>query len=386
MLGKTNIYRKRALWKLMLLLLAVTIGLGSLFYTNTLIEELKEEEKEIVRHWAEATGLVAGTEDDNMLAFLVSIIEENNTVPVIWVDSDDNIKSHINFNPSRTVETGYLEEQLAKMKETTVPIEIDIGENEKDYIYYKESIILTKLIYYPYVQLMIIVTFIVIAYFAFSMSRKAEQNQVWVGMSKETAHQLGTPTSSLAGWAELLRSDFPESRISSELERDVKRLEKITDRFSKIGAKPELKDENLGFVINQGLEYLKSRSGKRIDFRIEDTGKNIIVPLNAVLFEWVLENLCKNAIDAMNGEGTINIRISETPVKVYIDIEDSGKGVPKSVQKRIFEPGYTTKERGWGLGLSLTKRIIEMYHNGKVFVRQSDMDRGSVFRIVLNKG
>jgi len=385
MFGGANIYRKKTIWKLILLLVAALIGLGSLFYTNTLIEELKEEEKEIVRHWAEATGLVASTDGDDILTFLVSIIEENNIIPVIWVDAENNIKSHINFHPSQAEVPGYLEDQLAKMKETTEPIEIDIGNGEKDYIYYKESIILTKLIYYPYVQLMIIIMFIAIAYFAFSMSRKAEQNQVWVGMSKETAHQLGTPTSSLAGWAELMKTDFPDNRISDELARDVIRLEKITDRFSKIGSKPELKDENLVMVINQSLEYLKSRSGTRVEFTIEEADSEIIVPLNTVLFEWVLENLCKNAIDAMNGEGRIVIRTTESSGKVVLDIEDTGKGIQKSAQKNIFKPGYTTKERGWGLGLSLTKRIIEFYHGGKIFIKHSEPGKGSIFRIILHK-
>ena len=385
MFGGANIYRRKTIWKLVLLLVAASIGLGSLFYTNTLIEELKEEEKEIVRHWAEATGLVAKTDGDEILTFLVSIIEENNIIPVIWVDAGDNIKSYINFNPSRVEVPGYLEEQLAKMKETSEPIEIDIGGEETDYIYYKESIILTKLIYYPYIQLLIIITFIAIAYVAFSMSRKAEQNQVWVGMSKETAHQLGTPTSSLAGWAELMKRDLPDNPVSDELARDVVRLEKITDRFSKIGSKPELKDENLVMVIHQSLEYLKSRSGTRIEFIIEEADKEIMVPLNRVLFEWVLENLCKNAIDAMSGEGRIVIRTAESSGRVIMDIEDTGKGMPKSAYKSIFKPGYTTKERGWGLGLSLTKRIIEFYHDGKIFVKQSDPGKGSVFRIILHK-
>ncbi len=383
MRSESNIYRRRVIWKLALLSLAVFIGLGSLLFTDRLIDQLKEEEKEIVRHWAEATSLIDTYEDDQILAFLFSIIEKNNAIPVILVDSEGKIKDHRNFNPTKASNPGYLEEQLRKIKAKTDPIIIEIGNGERDYIYYKESTILTKLMYYPYIQLFVIMMFISISYFAFSMSRKAEQNQVWVGMSKETAHQLGTPTSSLAGWAELIKDQYPESNIPDELAMDVQRLEKITERFSKIGSQPELKEEDLAGVLARSIEYLRLRSGPRVEIEIDNSNNEIILPLNTVLFEWVIENLCKNSIDAMNGSGKILIKVTSGQDKVILDVSDTGKGIPKSAQKRIFKPGYTTKQRGWGLGLSLAKRIVEIYHAGKIFVRHSDQGRGTTIRIVL---
>jgi signal transduction histidine kinase len=276
--------------------------------------------------------------------------------------------------------------QVKKIREKNKPIRIDLENGHFNLIYYKDSIILTMLMYYPYTQLGIIIFFIFVSYLAFRSSRKAEQNQVWVGMSKETAHQLGTPTSSLAGWIEILQNNYPEVSITGELARDVERLEKVTERFSRIGSKPLLTKENIVLLIARTVDYLKSRTSSKVKFIDDFSSKNdIMVPVNSALFEWVIENVSKNAIDAMEGTGEITIRVAETEKNALIDISDTGKGIPKSAFNKIFNPGFTTKQRGWGLGLSLAKRIIEEYHNGKIFVRHSEVGKGSCIRIVMNK-
>jgi signal transduction histidine kinase len=277
--------------------------------------------------------------------------------------------------------------ELARMKEKNHPIIIDFGDGQINRIYYRDSIILRKLTYYPYVQLSIIILFIMVSYLAFSSSRKAEQNQVWVGMSKETAHQLGTPTSSLAGWIEILQIKHPEISITEELSKDLERLEKVAERFSKIGSRPDLTRGNIIAIINQTIDYLKSRTSSKVVIKINSgTLKDMFIPINSALFSWVIENVCKNAIDAITGDGEINIRISEEEQIVIIDISDNGKGISKSAFKRIFKPGYTTKKTGWGLGLSLAKRIIEEYHDGKIFVKHSEIGKGTIIRIVMKKG
>ncbi len=381
-----NIYRRKIIWKLTLLLMAVFIGVSSLLYTSSLVDQLKEEEREKVEHWAEAIQLVEISNQDEVLNLLSSIIEANNTVPVILCDENEVIRGHRNFDPVKSSDVTYMKEQLQRLKSRMDPIVISFGENMKSYIYYSESTILKKLRFYPFIQLLIIVFFISLAYYGFSVSRKAEQNQVWVGMSKETAHQLGTPTSSLAAWVEIIKEKLPESDLHLELGKDVERLEKITERFSKIGSIPELYSTNIVEIITHSVEYLKSRSGSRIIFETNyHKQSNIVVALNVSLFEWVMENLFKNAIDAMNGIGTIKVDVRDNPLSVIIDVSDTGKGITKSAFKNIFKPGYSTKERGWGLGLSLSKRIIEFYHHGKIFVRSSEPGKGSCIRIILNK-
>lgn len=379
-----DIYRRKTIWKFLLLIFAVIIGLGSLLYTHNLVDVLKNEERKKAELLARTFRMLINSSEDEEYGFLFSIIENNTTIPVILADEDDNIIGFHNFDTLKLKDPSYLTDQLSRLKEKSEPIVIDYGGGSKNFIYYKDSIILTRLTYYPYVQLAVIIMFISIAYFAFSMSRKAEQNRVWVGMSKETAHQLGTPTSSLSALSELISSKYPGTTISRELNRDVERLEKITQRFSKIGSVPELKSENILSIINSSLEYLKLRSSSRITFTIENNiPEDTSIPLNAPLFEWVIENVCKNAIDAMNGEGSILIRLSGNNELLVIDISDTGKGIPKAAQKNIFKPGYTTKARGWGLGLSLSQRIIELYHNGKIFVKHSEPLKGSTIRIIL---
>jgi len=369
-----------------LLLFAVLIGMGSLIYTENLVRKLKKEERKNVELWAEATKLISLPATTQNVEFLSLIIDNNNTVPVILTDESDNIIDARNFSSERIGDKKYLIKNLNKIKEKNQPITITLENGHYNLIYYKDSIILTMLRYYPYIQFGIIIFFILVSYLAFRSSRKADQNQVWVGMSKETAHQLGTPTSSLAGWIEILQQKHPEISITKELSLDVERLEKVTERFSRIGSKPALASENIIEIISRTIDYLKLRTSSKVKIII-DYNRNIkiFVPLNPALFEWVIENVFKNAVDSMEGSGVITVRITETEKQALIDISDTGKGIPKSAFNKIFNPGFTTKQRGWGLGLSLAKRIIEEYHNGKIFVRHSEVGKGSCIRIMMNK-
>jgi len=381
-----KIFRFKTFGKFFLLLFAVLIGMGSLIYTENLVRKLKVEERKNIELWAEATRLLSLPDTSQNVEFLSTIIENNNTVPVILTDETDSIISSRNFDSHKTKDQNYIRKELRKIKEENKPIINNLENGHFNLIYYKDSIILTMLIFYPYIQLGLIILFILVSYLAFRSSRKAQQNQVWVGMSKETAHQLGTPTSSLAGWIEILQNKYPDISITGELARDVERLEKVTERFSRIGSKPSLTRENIVSIVTQTIEYLKSRASSKVRF-IYDSGnkKEIFVPVNPALFEWVIENVSKNAIDAMEGSGEITIRIAETEKHALIDISDTGKGIPKSAFNKIFNPGFTTKQRGWGLGLSLAKRIVEEYHNGKIFVRHSEVGKGSCIRIIMNK-
>ena len=380
------IYRHKTLGKLFLLLFAVFIGLGSLIYTRNLVKKLKIEERENVELWAEATKLLSLSDTNQNIDFLSSIIDNNNTVPVILTDESDSIIGYRNFDSEKIKDPRYFEKTLNKIKEKNNPIVITLGNNHFNLIYYKDSIILTMLIFYPYIQLGIIILFVLVSYLAFSSSQKAEHNQVWVGMSKETAHQLGTPTSSLAGWIEILQQKYPDISITKELAIDVKRLEKVTERFSRIGSTPALTNDNIIEIITRTIDYLKLRTSSKVRFNINyNKDKKVVIPVNSALFEWVIENVLKNAIDAMEGKGEINIGISDTEKNALIDISDTGKGIPKSAIKKIFNPGFTTKHRGWGLGLSLAKRIIEDYHNGRIFIRNSEVGKGSCIRIIINK-
>lgn len=381
-----GIYNRKFWMKLFLLLLASVIGIGSLYYTNILVEELKIEEQKKIEIWAEATKQLGSSDmTDKNFDFLLKVIQNNQTVPVILTDSADNIISYRNFDSIKSLDTSYLKAQLKMIKLKNERIVIDIGKQNKNYIYYKDSYILQQLSVYPYIQLGVILIFILVAYFAFSSSRKAEQNQVWVGLTKETAHQLGTPLSSLMAWYELLKEETPENPHVQEMFKDIKRLESITERFSKIGSNSPLQKENLCNAVENTVNYLRSRVSKNVTIDIDCSDRDIEVPLIRSLFEWVIENLCKNAVDAMAGSGSIQIVIVEKKNKIQIDVIDSGKGIQKSKFKTIFKPGYTTKKRGWGLGLSLVKRIVEKYHRGKIFVYNSQIGKGTDIRILLPK-
>lgn len=379
-----SIYSRKQWWKFFILLIAISIGVSSLYYTSVLVKKLSIEERKKIELWAEATKQLGEADiSEKDFSFLLQVIQNNNTVPVILTDSMPNILSYRNLDSLKATDTNYLKEQLAQMKLEKKPIIIYIDKNSKNYIYYQDSYLLKQLTYYPYIQLGVIILFIIVAYLAFSASRKAEQNQVWVGLTKETAHQLGTPTSSLMAWVELIKDKLKETELINELQKDVKRLEIITERFSKIGSNPSLKSTNLNNLLLSAIEYLKNRTSDKINYIIQLPEEDIIIPLSKSLFEWVIENLCKNAIDAITERGSITIIIKKVKRKIIIDITDTGKGIPKSKFKTIFKPGYTTKTRGWGLGLSLSKRIIENYHKGKIFVLNSEPDKGSTFRIIL---
>jgi len=325
--------------------------------------------------------------DDLIKSFISEVAVNSASVPVLYTDSTKiNVIASGNIDSLKIKDSTFLKTSLISMAEHNQPIEVEFGDGTKNYIFYQESKLLTQLKYYPYVMFSIFGLFLLIAYLLFSTARKVEQNQVWVGMAKETAHQLGTPLSSLIAWLEYLRSKGLEPETANEIEKDVKRLETITERFSKIGSVPKLDKVNLISVLNNSVNYIKLRSSKNVVFTVDtENQKEIIAQLNIPLFEWVIENLCRNAVDAMNGNGAINISISDQTQFVYIDVSDTGKGIPKSKYKTVFEPGFTTKQRGWGLGLSLTKRIIENYHSGKIFVKNSELGKGTTFRIVLNK-
>ena len=380
-----DIYTRKKTWKFWLLIFAIIIGIFSLFVTNSLVKSLAYEEKKKIEIWAYATNQMVNISDDGNFSLAIKVMESNENIPIILADENDSILNYRNLNPINEITDEYLQKQLAIMKEQNEPIEIQVFEDYKQLLYYKDSILLTRLKYYPMFQLGLITLFMFIAYLAFSSARKAEQNQVWAGMAKETAHQLGTPLSSLMAWVELLKSKEETKDMVLEMEKDVARLETITDRFSKIGSKPTLEDENIVQVVEEATNYLKSRLPEKVLIELHSEKSSIIVPVSVVLLNWVIENICKNAVDAMKGEGLIKIEMEEDESHVKIQINDTGKGIEPELISSIFKPGVTSKKRGWGLGLSLSKRIIEEYHKGKIFVKSSVEGKGTTFSVLLQK-
>ncbi len=380
-----DIYTRKKTWKFWLLIFAIIIGIFSLFVTNSLVKSLAYEEKKKIEIWAYATNQMVNISDDGNFSLAIKVMESNENIPIILADENDSILNYRNLNPIKEITDEYLQKQLAIMKEQNEPIEIQVFEDYKQLLYYKDSILLTRLKYYPMFQLGLITLFMFIAYLAFSSARKAEQNQVWAGMAKETAHQLGTPLSSLMAWVELLKSKEETKDMVLEMEKDVARLETITDRFSKIGSKPTLEDENIVQVVEEATNYLKSRLPEKVLIELHSEKPSIIVPVSVVLLNWVIENICKNAVDAMKGEGLIKIEMEEDESHVKIQINDTGKGIEPELISSIFKPGVTSKKRGWGLGLSLSKRIIEEYHKGKIFVKSSVEGKGTTFSVLLQK-
>ena len=380
-----DIYSKKQRWKQILLIAAILIGMSSLWYTNRLVNQIEITERQKMQLWAEAVRNVASADLESELAFSFSVIESNMHIPVILTDSEGQILGNKNLDSTILDDSSYLYRQLEHAQEENDSLVINLGAGEYQLLFYRDSIVLRKLIYFPYVQLGVIMLFIIVSYIAFSISRKAEQNEVWTGLTKEAAHQLGTPISSLMGWMELLgETDLNPSTIT-EMQKDTNRLEKITDRFSKIGSKPALKDADLSAILTESLEYMKTRGPKSIEYLLDLPSKPIVHKLNVTLFEWVIENLCKNATDAIKENGRVIVHAVETEESVIVDVEDTGGGIAKSRFRTVFKPGYTTKKRGWGLGLSLSKRIIESYHNGKIFVLSSDPNDSTIIRIILKK-
>jgi signal transduction histidine kinase len=380
-----ELYNRKRWWKFLLVVGALAIGGTSLFFTNKLSQELRLEETRKMELWAKANRQFTMPDvNDQSLALVFDIIQNNTTVPLIIADSNDTIYFHRNISLPERNDKAALEKELVRMKNDKEPIPIDLGNGEMQYIYYSDSILLRKLRLFPVVQLLVVILFVALAYWAFSAARRWEQDQVWVGMAKETAHQLGTPTSSLLGWVELLSLKQIEPSLVQEMQHDITRLQTITARFSKIGARPELETIDLRTLLSHTVQYLSRRISSSI--HIELPPKETPTPMvkvNRPLFEWVIENLTKNAADALEGQGTISIHWGTLRRKVFIDVADTGKGIARQYHKTVFKPGYTTKKRGWGLGLTLARRIVEDYHKGQIMVRESTPGKGTTFRITL---
>ncbi|MDQ3393926.1 MAG: ATP-binding protein [Bacteroidota bacterium] len=391
-----NLYQNKFALKVTIIAISIIIGFVSIYYTNLLVEELKEREKRLIELYANTLEYTVNENNNDNLAFIFQeIIVGNNSIPVIV--TDENGVPAFDKNIEYPGSSGEAEKKLILARELEVmrqehdPIVItfknQLGEvYNHQFVYYRNSNLLNQLTYYPYVQLSVIAVFALLAYLAFSYSKSAEQNRVWVGLAKETAHQLGTPLSSLMAWVEFFKSEphYKDSGIVEELNKDIKRLDMITSRFSNIGSVPVLKEENIYDAILEIVDYLIPRISTKVKININTKTPGQKAMINKPLFDWVIENLSKNAVDAMSGVGTININISsENHDKVIVDISDTGKGIPKSKLKQVFQPGFTTKKRGWGLGLTLVKRIIENYHKGKIFVKSSEVDNGTTFRIIL---
>lgn len=385
-----NSYQLKKIFKVLLLTFAFLIGFFSLWYTNGLVNKLELRERAKIATWADATRLIASPKFDGDVNFLFKIIEANTTIPVILTDENGIVKGSRNLDSTGYNGNNFMRDKIKTMELENEPIEIEYIAGQNIKIFYENSELLNQLRIYPYFQLGIIALFLMISYFAFSYSRRSEQNKVWAGMSKETAHQLGTPISSLIGWVDYLKEGeySVPPKILDEINHDLERLNLITERFSKIGSKPSLSIYSLHEVLSESTLYINSRTSDKVSIEIKDWDKlsGINVSVNKPLFAWVIENLCKNAVDAMNGEGKIWFEVFEDDSNyIFIDIHDTGKGIPVNKQKTIFKPGYTTKKRGWGLGLSLVKRIIENYHQGKIYVKSSEIGKGSHFRIELLK-
>ncbi|OYT16348.1 MAG: two-component sensor histidine kinase [Bacteroidetes bacterium 4572_77] len=327
--------------------------------------------------------------DELNKSFLEEIVLNSASVPVIVTDSNKKLIIDFGNIPEKEIRDSiFAQDLMQEMQEDNMPIEISLPQSGRQYILYRNSPLQDQLRYFPLIVFLAIGIFLGLAYLIFSLSRRAEQNQVWAGLAKETAHQLGTPISSMIAWVDILRMQGSDSDSIDELEKDINRLETITNRFSKIGSIPKLNLTDVGMIVQEIVEYLRARTSKKVHYKVNvdpENGHSIVVPLNEDLFVWVIENLCKNAVDAMQGVGDISIEITEDSKKVYIEIEDTGKGIARDKFRSIFKPGYTTKKRGWGLGLSLADRIITHYHKGRIFVKSSAIDKGTVFAIELKK-
>jgi len=383
MLNINKVYEIFQPLKFIFIVLAIGIVSVSTLFTNRLANSLALEERKKVEIWAEAIRQSNLADEHTNLDLIIKIIEGNTTIPIIYTDANNQVLFTRNINEPKIDIPEFYKKEINRLRAKNSPIELKFDDT-KQYLYYDDSLFLKQLYYFPFIQLSVIIAFILIAFFAFSSTKKAEQNQVWVGLSKETAHQLGTPISSLLAWVDLLKMRHKEDNLIGEMEKDVNRLGIIAERFSKIGSKPDLQLESLNETLLNAVQYMTKRSSQKVAIQCHfPTDEHIFVKLNVPLFEWVIENLCKNAIDAMNGIGSIDISVLSKNNDIFIDIKDTGKGIDRRKFKVVFTPGFTTKKRGWGLGLSLAKRIIEEYHGGKIFVKQSEINIGTVFRIVL---
>ncbi len=396
-----NIYDIRRYGIISFLVVSIVVVGIFLYYSDSLVKDLSSQERDRMQIWADATREIVNVSveeepDPAMMDFLLSIIEENRNIPVLLTDSDGNILMHRNFALPQEADSlspftlsqrnmEFLKSKYEKLRGGTNMIEIDMGEAGKQYLYYEDSRILRALNYYPYIQVLVLMAFILIVYYAVSSTKRAEQNKVWVGLSKETAHQLGTPISSLMAWMELLKDLGVDAETVSEMNKDVTRLSTIASRFSKIGSKPAMQREDLNDLARKCTDYMKTRISKRISLTFISGEEPVYVMASSPLAEWVMENLIKNAVDAMDGDGSITVTVSSDKDNGVIDVTDTGKGISKKNQKNIFSPGFTTKSRGWGLGLTLARRIVEEYHGGRIYVRNSELGVGTTFTIEIPK-
>ena len=375
--------------KIILVVAAIAIAVVSLVASNILTKDLARQERTKMEVWAEAMRALSQADENTDLALVLKVLNDNNTIPVVVLDNDENVTDFRNvvINAKNYKDSLlYVSDMAKRLKNNKQNIRIQLSDASNEYIdvCYDDSLMLKRLALYPYVQLGVVMLFVVVAIFALLTSKRAEQNKVWVGLSKETAHQLGTPISSLMAWTTILKETYPDDDLLPEMDKDVKRLQLIADRFSKIGSLPEAVPESLSEVLDHVIDYMDRRTSKKIQLIKVFPADDIIIRLNASLFEWVIENLCKNAVDAMGGEsGTITLRVETVGERVIVEVSDTGKGIKKKDMRNVFRPGFTTKSRGWGLGLSLAKRIVEEYHNGKIFVKSSELGKGTTFRIEL---
>ena len=377
--------------KIFLVVAAILIAVASLLVSRYLTRDLAEQERSKMQVWAEAMKSLSAADENTDLSLVLKVLDENHTIPVVVLDSDGAVTEYRNIEikaRNGKDSTNYVTSLGQQLKASGQVIRISLSKNHNDYIdvCYNDSLMLKRIAIYPYVQLGVVMLFVIVAIFALLTSKRAEQNKVWVGLSKETAHQLGTPISSLMAWTTILKETYPEDELLPELDKDVKRLQLIADRFSKIGSVPEPVPTSLNDVLNHVFDYMDRRTSKKIEMKTVLPSDDIIINLNASLFEWVIENLCKNAVDAMGGKlGSITLRLEETDKRAIVEVSDTGKGIKKKDLRNVFRPGFTTKDRGWGLGLSLAKRIVEEYHHGKIYVKSSEVGKGTTFRIELRK-
>jgi hypothetical protein len=378
--------------KYVIVMVAICIAVGSLIVSSLMIRDLEAEERERVEIWSEAMRSLNHADENTDLSLVIRVLNSNHIIPVIVLDKQGEVLTFRNINKefrenedSIAYISRLAENYRAMGKEIKIDMTTDYDNDDYIIVCYDESIMLRRLAVYPYIQLCIVCLFVLISIFALFATTRAEQNKVWVGLSKETAHQLGTPISSLMAWNEVFKEAYPDDPLISEMEKDVKRLERIAERFSKIGSVPEPKQENILDVLERVVVYMDKRTSRKVKIVTHFPEAPVRVNLISSLFEWVAENLCKNAVDAMGGSGQIDIYVDETDKNVYVEVSDTGKGIPTGNFQSVFKPGFTTKERGWGLGLSLAKRIIEEYHHGKIYVKDSELNVGTTFRIELQK-
>ena len=378
------LYESRQQLKYVFIIVAILIALASVAVSDSLIKKLAQEERSRMEIWTEAYRVLTTEDTDQNLMVILRIIEGNTSIPVILCDDHGNILSHRNIRVPAEGDSVFLQRKVREFQAQHTPIVVDIGNNSYQYLFYDDSILLKRLLIYPYVQLSVVFVFILIAFLALASTKRAEQNKVWVGLTKETAHQLGTPISSLIAWVEYLKTKDVEATYLNEMEKDVKRLEVIADRFSKVGSVPTLKLLDINEAVRSSCNYMSTRVSAKVRIVYQPAPEPLYVQMNESLFSWVIENLTKNAVDAMEGRGMITITTGRRKRHIWIDVTDTGKGIPKSRFKTVFSPGYTTKKRGWGLGLSLVRRIVETSPGGRIYVRSSEPGKGTTFRIELD--